>query len=224
MTKLPNLPDVQFGDALSLVQTLKKQAVRENKRKNLDLLWQVLEEMWRDGCRDYGVAEVGRKLAAVGGPKTQSLRNEGGKDFRMVIEAFAACAGARGRARVVQGRPQIDIAVESLPDPAVRAMFRQVVAENKLYKNQNDQLRSAFKALSVRRPEDGSQSSNSDQVIAAPVPQLTPREKVLLQRNLSPERFEENGWRIIEEGGVVDDAGVVILSPGFMDVMAKLFG
>lgn len=224
MTALPSLPESQFADALGLVHTLKTQASRENKRKNLDLLWRVLEGMWREGCRDYGVAEVGRKLAEAGGPKTQSLRNEGGQDFRRVIEAFGACAGARGRAQQLQGRSQLDIAVESLPDPAVRAMFRQVVAENKLYKTQNDQLRSAFKELSVRRPAEttGAPQQPATQDAAMPAQPLTAREKELLKRNLSPERFEENGWKLMEGGGVVDDAGVVVLSPGFLEVMAKL--
>lgn len=224
MTALPCLPESQFADALGLVHTLKTQASRENKRKNLDLLWQVLEGMWREGCRDYGVAEVGRKLAEAGGPKTQSLRNEGGQDFRRVIEAFGTCAGARGRAQQLQGRSQLDIAVESLPDPAVRAMFRQVVAENKLYKTQNDQLRSAFKELSVRRPAGTMEASPqlATQEVVMPAQPLTPRENELLKRNLSPDRFEENGWRILDGGGVVDDAGVVVLSPGFLDVMTKL--
>lgn len=223
MTTLPSLPENQFADALSLVHTLKAQAARENKRKNLDLLWQVLDGMWREGCWDYSVAEVGRKLAEAGGPKTQSLRNEGGQDFRRVIEAFGACAGARGRAQQIQGRSQLDIAVESLPDPAVRAMFRQVVAENKLYKAQNDQLRSAFKELSVKRPVETPDSAQAvSQDVSVPATQLTAREKELLKRNLSPERFEENGWQLMEGGGVVDDAGVMVLSPGFIEVLAKL--
>ncbi|MEZ2738001.1 gamma-mobile-trio protein GmtX [Comamonas jiangduensis] len=224
MTSLPCLPEDQFADALGLMHTLKTQALRENKRKNLELLWQVLEEMWREGCRDYGIAEVGRKLAKAGGPKTQSLRNEGGQDFRRLIEAFSACAGARSRSQMVRSRSQLDIAVEALPDSAVRAMFRQVVAENKLYKSQNDQLRSAFKQLSVKRPVDEvlPSEASASQSLSASVHPLTVHEKDLLRRNLSPERFEENGWTRLDNGGVVDDAGVVVLSPGFLDVVGKL--
>ncbi|QXI25881.1 gamma-mobile-trio protein GmtX [Pseudomonas vanderleydeniana] len=222
MTTLPRLPEAQFADALCLVQSLKREAVRENKRKNLDLLWQVLEDLWQEGGRDYGVAEVGRKLTQAGGPKTQSLRNEGGRDFRQVIEAFAVCAGARGCARLIQSRSQLEAAVESLSDPAARAMFRQVVAENKLYKAQNDQLRSAFKALSISPPDDTAQSSAATPFMPASLPPLTTLELELLKKNLSPERFEENGWQLVG-GGVVDDAGVVVLSPGFMEIMTKLF-
>ncbi|SDP19444.1 hypothetical protein SAMN04489798_4975 [Pseudomonas arsenicoxydans] len=223
MTTLSSLPEAQFADARGLVQTLKHQAVRESKRKNLELLWQVLEGMWREGARNYFVAEVGRNLAKVGGLKTQSLRNEGGQDFRRVIEAFAACAGAIGRAQLTRGRSQLDVAVESLSDPAARAMFRQVIAENKLYKTQNDQLRSAFKELSIRPPNDTVQSHVSTPIMQSPMQPLTRREIELLKRNLSPERFEENGWQIVEGGAVVDDSGVVVLTPGFMEIVAKLF-
>lgn len=220
MTIQSSLPEDQFADALSIVLALKKKAVRENKRKNLDLLWQVLETMWHEGCREFGIADVGRRLADVGGPKTQSLRNEGGQDFHRLIKAFATCSGAYKGAPLVQGRSQLELAVEGLSDPAVRAIFRQVVAENKLYKTQNDQLRSAFKELSVRRPSDATQSThlNSHQVH-----QLTSGEKNLLRKNLSPERFEENGWNIMEHGEVVDDTGCIVLSSGFMDIMAKVF-
>ncbi len=223
MTALYSLPENQFADALGLLQTLKAQAARENKRKNLELLWKVLEGMWREGCRSYGVAEVGRKLAEAGGLKTQSLRNEGGQDFRRIIEAFGACAGGHGRGQKIQGRSQLDLAVESLPDPAVRAIFRQVVAENKLYKTQNDQLRSSFKELSIKRPAETPSFAKAPSLeVPLPPAQLTIQEKELLRRNLSPERFEENGWKIMEGGGVVDDAGVVVLSPGFIAVMRRL--
>jgi len=221
MTLLANLPEDQFANALGLAHNLKTRAFRENKRKNLELLWQVLVGMWRDECRDYGLAEVGRRLARCGGPKTQSLRNEGGHDFRRLIEAFAVCAKANEPAGMAKGRSQLDLAVESLPDPAVRAMFRQIVAENKLYKSENDELRSAFKSISVRRPVDVAKPSSTTQVVT--VPELTAMERDLLKRNLSPERFEENGWRNSNDGGVVDDMGVTILSPGFMETVAKLF-
>ncbi|WP_052370858.1 gamma-mobile-trio protein GmtX [Chromobacterium haemolyticum] len=227
MTTLQCLPEAEFADALGLVHTLKIQAVRENKRKNLELLWRVLEGMWCEGSRDYGVAEVGRRLAEAGGPKTQSLRNEGGQDFRRVIEAFAVCAGARGRVQMVQGRSQLDIAVEALPDPAVRAIFRQVVAENKLYKSQNDQLRSAFKKLSVRRPanvqlEQPVEGAVQNQVTENSV--LTQGERDLLRKNIAPSRFEENGWTILGNGGVLDSDGVMVLSPGFVAVVNRLAG
>lgn len=215
-----SLPEAQFADALSLVQSLKKQAVRENKRKNLDLLWQVLETMWHEGCREFGIADVGRRLANIGGPKTQSLRNEGGKDFHRLIKAFASCSGTYKGTQLDQGRSQLELAVEELSDPAVRAIFRQVVAENKLYKAQNDQLRSAFKELSVRRPSEAIKSTHLNPPKES---QLTPREKNLLRKNLSPERFEENGWNIMEHGEVVDDTGCIVLSSGFMDIMAKVF-
>jgi hypothetical protein len=41
MTALPSLPESQFADALGLVHTLKTQASRENKRKNLNLQYVI---------------------------------------------------------------------------------------------------------------------------------------------------------------------------------------
>ena len=142
MTSLP--PDnPALADTQSFYEDLKRGASRVAKRRNLEILWDVLEEMRRANAHDFSLAEVGRRLEKAGGPKTQSLRNEGGKDFRNLIGAYAAAVGGSSQ-RIPRGeRTQLDIALDAVADPGMRALFKQVVAENRLMKHQNGRSRTS---------------------------------------------------------------------------------
>src|SRR6185369_2770240 len=123
MNSLVAIP--KLADAESLLERLKAAAVRDAKKRNLDLLWSVLVDMQQSGVRDFSLSLVGQRLAEAGGPKTQSVRNEGGKDFRDLIAAFVAGLGALGKARPPVGRSQLDQAIDALPDIGLRALLRQ---------------------------------------------------------------------------------------------------
>ena len=218
----PETPSL-FSEAQAVLETLKSSATREAKKKNLHLLWTVLTDMHRSGLKDYSLALVGRRLEAAGGPKTQSLRNEGGKDFRKLIVAFIRSLGAQAPAAQQAGRSQLEIAIDTLPDVGVRALFRQIVAESKLLRSQNDQLRSAFKGLAVSAPKSEQNSASiAEDVITLPVAGLAPLEKDILRRSISDDRFAENGWKVKENGSVVDDTGVVVLPPGLVPLIKRL--
>nr|WP_276329912.1 gamma-mobile-trio protein GmtX [Simplicispira suum] len=68
---------------------------KATKLANLDKVWEALNEIRDEGGRDYSLAEVGRRLEKVGGPKTQSLRNAQGAAYRNIIATYAnAVSGA----------------------------------------------------------------------------------------------------------------------------------
>lgn len=210
--------------AQAVLEQLKAAAIRDAKKRNLDLLWSVLVDMHQSGVRDYSLVLVGQRLEAAGGPKTQSLRNEGGKDFRDLIVAFVDALGPQGKPRQAAGRSQLDVAIDSLPDIGLRALLRQVVAENTLLKGQTDQLRSAFKNLNVASasPEQTVDSAGGAVVIQAAAELLTLAEKETLRRSVDKDRFAENGWKVRKNGSVVDDAGIVVLPPGFVPLLTRL--
>jgi len=213
-----------FSDASGLLESLKNKAARENKKKNLDLLWSVLTEMSKQGCLDYGLSEVGRRLEKAGGPKTQSIRNEGGQDFRKLIEAFSASVGAVDRVTSVVGKSQLDMAIEAMSDPGLRATFRQVLAENKLLKAQNDQLRSSFKSLSISSSQAGRVEvfDQGGVDILSSRGNLTAFDIEVLRKGIDAGRFAENGWTTMENGSVADDSGLLVLPPGFVTTINKL--
>jgi hypothetical protein len=226
MIALTATPD-PLADVRAFRDQLKQEASRDAKRQNLDVLWAVLEEMRLGNARDFSLAEVGRRLEKAGGPKTQSLRNEGGKDFRNLIAVFAAAVGSSGQ-RLPRGeRSQLDIALDTLADPGLRALFKQVVAENRMLKLQNDGLRSAFKALSVSATPIAAMSPAAEVEIMPPRDAsgaLLPSEIEALRRSIDPDRLAENGWDVQPNGSIVDDTGTTVLPPGFAFAVTKITG
>jgi nitrate/nitrite-specific signal transduction histidine kinase len=217
-----------MAEVASLYDTLKNATTHELKRRNLATLWKVLEEMRRTNARDFSLAEVGRRLEKLGGPKTQSLRNEGGKDFRSLIEAFASVSGGSSQRNSCNDQSQLDIALDALQNPNARALFKQVVAENRLLKWQNDELRSAFKLLSVSA-RSGPPQAPVKQVLEAeilPPPAsadlLLPSEIEALRRSVDTDRLAENGWTVQPNGSIVDDMGTSVLPPGFAIAVTKI--
>jgi len=211
---------------------------REGKKRNLQLLWGILVGLLQEREPNFAVTSVCRRLERAGGPKVQSVRNAGGKDFRALIQAFATAAGIPAQKAVTQGKSQRDLALESISDPGMRAVFRQIVAENRNLRNRCDRLASSFKDLSVLAP--GSQPpsgtpmkesvhpsgiSQAAQVILPPAASsspLTPQEREALRKGFSPERLGENGWTIQPDGSVEDIRGRCVLPPRFAHAIRRL--
>ena len=85
MSELISNTSHAIQDAKVLYESLKRSSQKDEKIKNLDKLWQILNDIRESGERDFSLAEIGRRLEKVGGLKTQSLRNKQGKDFRDLL-------------------------------------------------------------------------------------------------------------------------------------------
>ena len=206
-------PDL-VRNARQLYQSYRDTANRESKRKNLDLLWEVLEAIREEGGRDYSLAEVGRRLEAAGGPKTQSLRNVQGAHFRNVITAYAdAVSGSKKY--VAKGRSQVEAALELITDPSIKATLRMAIEEGKRLKVVNDNLHAAFKTLQV-----GAVATAAAEVpqIAAPVTSVEPLPAKLLRalkKGMDRTRLAERGMQVLEDGSIHDEHGEVLFPPAF---------
>ena len=216
-----NLPST---GARGVFDKLRGLAVRESKRTNLDRLWAVLEEI-RGESSEFTLAEIGRRLEARGGPKTQSLRNDNGADFRELIEAYVDEMPKATRRAGVNSKvnpDRIEEALALVQDIGVRTGLLQVLAENKLLKHQNDQLRASFKGLSVSEKQFIPSTEPSCQVVTSGNPVLNEADLAALRRGMDSDRIIENGWMVQDDGSVVDDSGVVVLPPGFVHAVQKL--
>jgi hypothetical protein len=214
-----------LDDVEQLYETLKRNASRQTKKDNLDTLWAVLAQMRLANASDYSIAEVGRRLEKVDGLKTQSLRNEGGKDFREIIAAFARAVGGSEERLPRRERSPLDIALDAVADPGIRTLFKQVVAENRMLKHQNDELRSAFKSLSVSAAAERPvvQTAGMEAIPQrSTAGDLTPSEIEALRRSIDPDRLAENGWDIQPNGSIREDTGMTVLPPGFAFAVAKI--
>ena len=212
-------PDL-VRDARQLYQTFRHAANRESKVKNLDLLWEVLEAIRGEGGRDYSLAEVGRRLEAAGGPKTQSLRNAQGAHFRDVITAYADAVNG-SKKYVAKGKSQVEAALELITDPSIRATLRMAIEEGKRLKVVNDNLHAAFKTLQVGATPTPPAAPASHPAITSPASgsPLTPRLRNALSKGVDRARLAERGLIVADDGSILTQAGEPVFPPAFVTAL-----
>ena len=202
-------------DARQLYKTHREATNRESKVKNLDLLWGALEDIRSDGGRDYSLAEVGRRLEAAGGPKTQSLRNAQGAQFRDIIGAYAA--GVSGSTKYLsKTKSQVEAALELITDPSIRATLRMAIEEGKRLKVVNDNLHAAFKTLQVGAI--GAATTAKTAALTAPaksVEALSAKLIRALKKGMDRTRLAERGMQVHDDGSIRDGNGEVLFPAAF---------
>lgn len=186
---------------------------RAGKRRNLEILWQVLNDIRASGKRDYSLAEVGRRSAALSGMQTQSLRNEQGKQFREIIHAYAAAVDGSTR-YVAKERSQVDAALDMISDPSARVVLRTAIHQAKKLKEENDNLRAAFTRLSIGSSNpSGGETQEREQPLC--IQRLSARNLAALRKGISRTRLIERGLDVQPDGSIKTDAGLVLFPPAF---------
>ncbi len=207
-------------DAKQLYCSYRAAATRDQKKLNLDRLWKVLECIRDDGSSDYSLAEVGRRLEKLGGPKTQSLRNAQGLHFRTIISAYASAMEGSTR-YVPKHRSNVEQALEMISDISARATLRVAIDEAKRLKTVNDNLHAAFKNIQIhsfaRTPTSNPRTAGnqSDTVPTSEYVTLSPRLVLALKKGISVERLNERGLHINIDGSIQNSHGDNIFPPAF---------
>ena len=124
----------------------KSNASRDSRKTNIDILWRALESIRISGLNNFSLAEIGRRTEALNGMKTQSLRNEPGKDFRHLIELYEQAVQVDEPSI---DSSQIDRAISLISDSGLRVALKMQQKELQRLKHENDQLRSSFKNISI---------------------------------------------------------------------------
>ncbi|GAA0257795.1 hypothetical protein GCM10009086_11710 [Pseudomonas rhodesiae] len=209
-------PDI-LKDARQLYQAHRAAASKSSKVENLDKVWEVLNAIRDDGDRDYSLAEVGRRLESIGGPKTQSLRNTQGAYYREIITAFANAVSGSTR-YVAKSKSNVEQALELITDPSIRATLRVALDEAKRLKVTNDNLHAAFKGLQVGASITPT-SPEAPATLPAPVaasPELSPRLRNALSKGIDPSRLAQQGLSITDDGGIQNEHGDKVFPPAFV--------
>lgn len=217
-------PDI-VRNARQLYRAYRDAATRPSKARNLDRLWDVLDALREEGGRDYSLAEVGRRLEAAGGPKTQSLRNAQGACFREIITAYASAVHGSVR-HVATSKSNVDQALDLITDLSVRATLRMAIEEGKRLKVVNDNLHAAFKSLQVGVSLNAAPSVTAATTASAPVPPptLTPRLRAALAKGIDEIRLAQQGLAVEADGSVCNETGDKIFPPSFVTAIRALLG
>ncbi len=210
-------PDI-LKDARQLYHAQRSSATKPSKLDNLDKVWAVLNEIRDDGGRDYSLAEVGRRLEKVGGPKTQSLRNAQGAPYRDIITAYAnaVCGATR---YVAKTKSNVEQALDLITDPSIRATLRVALDDAKRLKVVNDNLHAAFKSLQVG-------ASLPSAAIVEPAPHLSgsgaggellsPRLFSALRKGIDTSRLAQQGLHVADDGSIENEHGDKLFPPAFV--------
>lgn len=205
----------QLSAARCIFDSIKSTAKHPSKLKNLDLLWKVLDAIRAEQSDNYSIAEIARRLKPLGGPKTQSLRNAQGNDFRAIIDAYSSIAKTFIHKA---NATQLEQAIAMVADPSVRVVLKEFFAENKRLKHENDQLRSAFKTLSIGAAPNMTPAPKSDEVLPAlkkTNSKIAKSQLSAIQKGLDPARLRERNLVVTKSGAIEDSQGNQLFPPGF---------
>lgn len=214
-------------DAQTVYEDLKSQT-STRQAKSLSILNDVLKFQHKEGKRNFSIAEIARLSAQQGGPCAQTIRNKTGRVFRQLIEAWAAQAGASMKVPInpqAKGNrvPKDYELLELLPDPALRALFGQIIAERNRYRNELNTFKAHSELIVDRRPVQHLKKS-ADSVVVELVQSLglNDMEVEALKAAVSDDFFKCREWTVSEFGQVKDEVGRGIYKHGYVNAIKKI--
>lgn len=212
-------------DPQLIFEELSAQATKQ-QAKSLAVLHAVLTSHEKTGSRNFSIATIARLCVEVGGPSASTIRNTGGFRFRQLIDAWAASAGTD---RKYPGKPKLsnipsdNELILRINDPALRAVFTQVLAERRRYLAELNLLKSQQKIVIDRRPSMVETSSDRESIQLLPSLKgvLSEMEIAALNASISDEFFDTQGWRVTSTGQVKGESGE-IYKHGYVAAIRKI--
>jgi hypothetical protein len=191
---------------------------RSNARKcaNVEAFWQVLGDMKKKGVRVFTVAIVGRECEASGVLKTQTIRNAGGEDYRVLIEAFAREIGASTTNTAANRSTPLEEAIDEIVDLDVRTRLNMLVAENRRQREEINRMKQAFKNMRAQPWT----SSIREKVEILPPPAIR-LDIAPLEKFLSQGWIDERRWETKENGAIYDEDGDRVAPVGFLQALRQ---
>ncbi|WP_166364443.1 gamma-mobile-trio protein GmtX [Pseudomonas akapageensis] len=214
-------------DAQAIFEDLKSQA-STRQAKSLSALNDVLKVQHAAGERNFSIAEIARLSAQKGGPSAQTIRNKTGLVFRQLIEAWAAQAGASMKAPInpqAKGNrvPKDYELLERLSDPAMRAIFGQIIAERNRFRNELNTLKANSELIVDRRPVQHVEPPIQSGVVQlVHTLNLNDMEVEALKAAISDEFFERREWIVSAAGQVKDENKREIYKHGYVNAIKKV--
>ena len=201
-------------------------------QQNLDKLNDILKGYVESGQRDFSVTEMGRISAAQDGPGYEALRATRNKYYRDLINAWAVKCntsmkkplGEYSRSREV---PADNKLLERIHDPAVRALFGQIIAERNRYRKEVNLLKQHANITIDKRPvkEFDASAKPSVELLPSLSVLLTKSEKQALAYAVSQECMDQHNWQYTQAGQVKDiEYNTEVFPRGFMTGLLKLLG
>lgn len=213
-------------DACVIFEDLRDKA-STRQAKSLTILNDVLKTRHDSGERNFSIAEIARISAERGGPTAQTIRNKTGFVFRQLIEAWAAQAGTTmttpGNPLTKSNKNPKDYELlTKINDPALRAVFGQIIAERNRFRNELNILKAHSDLIVDKRPAQQVDPAFGESVQILPALALNDMEVDALRAAVSGEFFEERDWVVSPAGQVKDENKREIYKHGYVNAIRKV--
>lgn len=195
---------------------------RSQRLNNLKAIHEICRRQHQAGSRDFSTAAVGKLCEAEGVLKGRVLYNAQSADYRSLIEAWAAYAGP-----VIPKPPKVLASHEYLlriEDPAIRALMQAIIVERDKLKAQINTLKANTKIVIDKRPLGAkavAAPGSTPLTVLTVESRLTDSELQALHRAISPEFLQDQGWRELEQGEIINGKGRTIFDPGYATAIRK---
>lgn len=216
-------------DVNTILEDLKSDK-SQRTRDSLDKLNALLEAHFNAGKKDYSIATIGRISEAHGGVGTVSIRNKTGKHFRLLIDAWATKANTTMKKPLApqskqRGIPRDMDLLQRLDDPALRAVFGQIIAERNKLKRENHILKNNAEINIDIRPNQVIHAEQVHQGVAV-LPALNglllPSEIEALEDAINEQKIIQRGWTVSKYGAVKDEHERPLFKNGFVIAIKKV--
>lgn len=216
-------------DVNTILEDLKSDK-SQRTRDSLDKLNALLEAQFNAGKKDYSIATIGRISEANGGVGTVSIRNKTGKHFRLLIDAWATKANTTMKKPLApqskqRGIPRDMDLLQRLDDPALRAVFGQIIAERNKLKRENHILKNNAEINIDIRPNQVIHAEQVHQGVAV-LPALNglllPSEIEALEDAINEQKIIQRGWTVSKYGAVKDEHERPLFKNGFVIAIKKV--
>lgn len=215
---------------IDVILTDLKEGKVPRTQQNLDKLNDTLKAYAESGKRDFSITQIGRVSAENGGLAYEALRATRNKHYRTLIEAWAAKYNTNTKKLLSntsrsKSIPADNKLLERIPDPAVRALFGQIIAERNRYRKEVNLLKQHANITIDKRPVR--QFDTTAEPIVEVLPSLsgvlTESEKKALAYAISDECMEANNWQYTQAGQVKDmEYNSEVFPRGFVTGLCKL--
>lgn len=204
-----------------------KEGKSKATQESLDYLNALLEARYKVGEKDYSIATIGKVSKESGGIGTVSIRNKSGEHYRRLIDAWATKANttmkkppvAHSRANYT---PKDEELLQRLDDPALRAIFGQIIAQKKRLEAENRILKNQAEVIVDMRPNKQSVQFNAVEVIPSLTGLFLETEVDALKDAIDEDSLARKGLIKTSTGAIKDTDGHTLFKVGFAKAIQKL--
>lgn len=216
-------------DTDALLEDLKTNKSQRTKN-SLDKLSILLESRFKEGFKDYSIASIGRASEEAGNIGTVSIRNKSGEHYRLLIDAWATKANTTMKKPPVPHSRKNDIPsdmdlLKRIGDPALRAVFGQIIAEKNKLKAENRILKQNTEVIVDMRPNQvvhTEQVKQGVQVLPSLSGLLLNAEIEALEKAIDEDDIVKKGWTVSNHGAIKDEYGRPLFNVGFVPAIKKV--